>query len=74
MDAILLPTFVIYSLSSKVLISIKVGLKFVVKGPLDNKQALVHIMVWRRKNGKPLFKPMIALFTDEYMHHVASIS
>ena len=46
--------------------SIWISLKFVPKGPIDNKAALVHVMAWRRKGDKPLHEPMLTQFTDAY--------
>ena len=40
-------------------ISIKISLKFVLKGPISNIPALVQIMAWRRTGGKPLSEPML---------------
>ena len=40
-------------------ISIKISLKFVPKGPINNKPALVQIMAWRRSGDKPLSEPMM---------------
>ena len=40
-----------------ILISIKVSLKFVPKGPINKSPALVQIMAWRRIGNKPLSKP-----------------
>ena len=34
-------------------------LKYVRKGPIDNKPALVQIMAWRRSGDKPLSEPMM---------------
>ena len=55
-------------------ISIKISLKFVPKGPVNNIPTLVQIMAWHRPGGKPLSEPMLVCFTDAYMHHLASIS
>ena len=52
-------------------ISIKISLKFVPKGPINNIPALVQIMAWRRPGPKPLSVPMI---TDAYMRHSVSMS
>ena len=41
-------------------------MKFVPKGPIDNKPALVQIMAWRRIGDKPLHEPMPTQFTDLY--------
>ena len=40
-------------------ISIKISLKFVPKGPINNIPALVQIMAWRRSDDKPLSEPMM---------------
>ena len=50
-------------------ISIKISLKFVPKGPIDNKSALAQVMAWRRTGDKPLPEPMLTQFTDAYMRH-----
>ena len=47
---------------------IKISLKFVPKGPINNIPALVQVMAWRRLSDKPLSEPMI---TDAYMRHSA---
>ena len=46
---------------------IKISLKFVPKGPIDNKPALVLIMAWRRTGNKPLSESMLTRFTDAYI-------
>ena len=45
--------------NEKVWIPIKISLKFVPKGPIDNMPALVQIMAWRRPGDKPLSEPMM---------------
>ena len=40
-------------------ISIRISLKFVPKGPINNIPALVQIMAWRRSGDKPLYEPMM---------------
>ena len=40
-------------------IPIKISLKFVPKGPIDDIPALVQIMAWSRPGGKPLSEPMM---------------
>ena len=47
-------------LNENVWILIKISLKFVPKGPINNIPALVQIMAWRRPGDKPLFEPMMA--------------
>ena len=46
-------------LNENVKISIKISPKFVSKGPINDIQALVQIMAWRRPGDKPLFEPMV---------------
>ena len=46
-------------LNENVWIPIKIALKFVPKGPINNIPALVQIMVWRRPGDKPLSEPMV---------------
>ena len=45
--------------NENVWISIKISLKFVPKGPINNIPALVHIMAWRRSGDKPLSESMM---------------
>ena len=45
--------------NENVWISIKISLKFVPKGPINNMPALVQIMAWRRSGDKPLSEPMM---------------
>ena len=47
-------------LNENVWISVKISLKFVLKGPISNIPVLVQIMAWRRTGGKPLSEPMLA--------------
>ena len=54
----------------KFCILIKISLKFVLKGPIDNNPALVQILAWRRIGDKPLFEPMLTQITDAYMRHL----
>ena len=42
-------------------IPIKISLKFVPKGPIDNIPALVQIMAWRRPGDKQLSEPMMVV-------------
>ena len=46
-------------LNENVRISIKISLKFVPKGPIDNNPTLFQIMAWHRSGDKPLSEPMI---------------
>ena len=47
-------TFKRIFLNENLRISIKVSLKFVPKGEINNNPALVMIMAWRRSGDKPL--------------------
>ena len=53
---------------------IQILLKFVHRGPIDNIPALDQIMACRQTGDKPLTEPMMAKFTNAYMHHPASVS
>ena len=46
-------------LNENVWISIKISLKFVPKGLINNIPALVQIMAWRHLGNKPLSEPMM---------------
>ena len=46
-------------LNGNVWISLKIPLKLVPKGPINNIPALVQIMAWRRSGDKPLSEPMM---------------
>ena len=48
-----------FSINETIWISIKISLKFVHKGPINNIPALVQIMAWRRPGDKPLYEPMM---------------
>ena len=45
--------------NENVWISVKISLKFVSEGPINNIPALVQIMAWRRSGDKPLSEPMM---------------
>ena len=55
-------------------IAIKISLKFVPKGPIDNIPALVQILAWHWTGDKPLSEPMMAWFFYACKHHSASMS
>ena len=57
------------SLNENVRILIQISLKFVPRGPIDNKPALVWVMAWRWTGDKPLPEPVLTQFTDAYMRH-----
>ena len=46
-------------LYENVWIPIKISLKFVPKGPVNNISSLVQIMAWHRPGDKPLSEPMM---------------
>ena len=46
-------------LNENVRILIKISLKVVPKGPINNIPSLVQIMAWRRPGDKPLAEPMM---------------
>ena len=48
----------------KIWILIKISLKFVLKGPINNIQALVQIMAWHQPGNKPLSEAVMTQFTD----------
>ena len=52
------------SLNENLWITIKISLKFVLRGPINNIPALVQIMAWRWPGDKPLSEPiMVSLLT-----------
>ena len=48
-----------FLLNENVWILIKISLRFILKGPINNIPALVQIMAWRRPGDKPLSEPMM---------------
>ena len=52
-------TFKLIFLNENVRIAIKISLKFVPKGPINNVRSLVQIMAWRRPGAKPLSEPVM---------------
>ena len=60
-------------LNESVWISIKISLKFVPRGLINNIPPLVQIVAWHQPGNKPLYEPiMVSLLA--YMHHSASMS
>ena len=55
--------------NEKFCIIIKISLKFVPKGPIDNNPEMVQIMAWRGVGDKQLSEPMLTRFTDANMRH-----
>ena len=58
-----------FFMNENICILIRISRKFILKGPIDNKLALVQVMAWRRTGDKPLPEPMLTQFTDAYMRH-----
>ena len=56
-------------LNENVWISIQFSLKFVARGPIDNKSSLAQVMASRQIGDKPFSEPMLTWFTDAYMWH-----
>ena len=56
-------------LNTNVWIPIKISLKFVPKGPINNIPALVQIMAWRRPGNRPLSEPMLVSLST----HICSL-
>ena len=52
-------TFKLIFLNENVRISIKILMKFVPMGPINNIPALVQIMAWHHPGNKPLSEPMM---------------
>ena len=46
-------------MNKKFCISIWISLKFVPRGPIDNRPALVQVMAWWQTCVKPLPEPML---------------
>ena len=59
--------FQIYSHNEKCCILIRISWKFVPKGLIDNKSALVQVMAWCQTSDRPLSEPMLSQFTDIYV-------
>ena len=55
--------FMCIFLNENVWNSIKISLKFVPKGPINNIPAFVQIMAWRRPGDKPLSEVMVVNLT-----------
>ena len=46
---------------------IQISWKYVPKGPVDKKPALIQIMAWRWIGDKPWWEPISAEFADAYI-------
>ena len=63
-----------FFVNEKFSILIHIPLKFVPKGPFDNKVALAQLMAWCRIGDKPLSEPMLTRLTDAYMQHLGEMN
>ena len=59
----------VFSCKTNFVLWFEISLKFVPKGPIDNKWALVQVMAWHLTGDKPLPEPMRTQFTDAYKQH-----
>ena len=66
--------FVSIFFDENIWISIKISLKFVAKGPFDNKSVLVEIMAWCPTGDKPLLEPMMTQFSGAHLRHPAPMN
>ena len=57
------PIFRCIFMDGKFCISIKISQKFVPKGSINNKSALVQVMAWRQTDDKLLSEPVLTQFT-----------
>ena len=48
--------------------------KFVRKGTIANKPALLQLMTWQLIGDRALSEPVLAQISDEYSRHSASVS
>ena len=55
--------------NDKIIITIRISLKFVPRSPIDNNQALVQVMAWRRIGNKSFPEQVRTHITDAYMRH-----
>ena len=56
-------------MNKKFCILIQISLKFVPKGPIDSKSALVQVVAWCWTGDKPLPESVLTQLTDAYMGH-----
>ena len=61
-------------MNEKFCISIQISLKFVPKGLINNKSALIQVKAWRWTGDKPLPESMLNQFIDAYMRHKGEMS
>ena len=56
-------------MTEKCCTSIRISLKFIPKGLIDNESGLVRVMACHQTSDKSVPKPMLTQFTDTYMQH-----
>ena len=56
-------------LNENISILIRISLKFLPMGLIENKWALVQVITWRRSGNTPLSEPKLTQLTDAYMRH-----
>ena len=67
-------TFKRILLNENVRILLKISLKFVTSGPINNIPALVQVMVWRWTGDKPLSEPMmVSLLTHICLNELSKL-
>ena len=75
MDAILADEMIKHIfLNENNTIYIKISLKSIPKGLIDNKSALIQVRAWRRQGDKPIPEENMSQFTDAYMRHQEEMS
>ena len=61
-------------LNENIRIMLKISLKFVPWGPINNIPALVQIVAWCRTGDKSLSEPTMVSLLTHVMHHAAPMS
>ena len=56
-------------INKKFRILIRISLKFVPRGPIDNKSALVRVLARHRRGDKPVSEPKLTQSIDAYVWH-----
>ena len=56
-------------MNEKFCILIRISLKVIPKGPIEDNPALAQIMAWRHTGDKPLSEPKLIQFIDACMRH-----
>ena len=60
-------------MNEKFCISIRISLKFVSRGLIDNKPALVQVMAWRQTGDKPLPEPMLTQLAKQAVEQIVEL-